>query len=247
MLVLDFLLREHRNVPQSPHVGFRISMHGRRLLLGSWNYSGSIAARVFDQDQIRRFGGLYYIYMYKAQLLDRRSAGLELARQLRPLMINDAAVFGLPGGGVADEVARNLVLPLFPVCVRKLGIPGHDELSMGAIAPQGIVLLDHGVIGKLDIAESAIQKVVDKEMLELQLCEQTCRPHYDAAQIAGRTAVIIDDAIVDNLNNILVAVDFVRKQQPRQLWIASPLISAQAADRLSGECEYLLGLRTLEI
>jgi putative phosphoribosyl transferase len=186
--------------------------------------------------------------MHKSQFLNRRAAGVKLACKLNNVIGQDSIILALPGGGmsVAKEVGRLLKAPLYSVCVRKLGIPGHDQLSMGAVAPRGAVLLDRTVIRKLGITESVVQRVVEKETLELQRCEQTCQDCYEAAPIAGRTAVIIDDSITDNINNILAAVEFTRKQQPERLLIAAPVIAAAAVKRLQDICERLFHLYITE-
>jgi predicted phosphoribosyltransferase len=174
--------------------------------------------------------------MYKPQFLSRRSAGLELAAKLKPMLAYAPIVFGIPGGGLtmANEVAGGLHAPAYPLLVRKLGVPGHDQLSMGAISID-VQFLDRAVIDRLDIAESAVCKVVDKEKLELRRQQEGYLRKYGQASINGKAAVLVDEGIADNLNNIHVAVQTLHRQNPGQLFVGAPIVSAEAVDRFARE------------
>jgi putative phosphoribosyl transferase len=182
--------------------------------------------------------------MYNTQFLNRETAGMELAGVLKLQIQDDMIVIGMPDGGasVAAAAARYLQVPLYPILVRKLGIPGHDNLSMGALAPKGTEWLDHELIDQLGITEAAVQKIVRREALQLQRSEQMHPNDCNFGLIAGRTAVIVDDGIPDNTHNILAAVEFVRRQKPQQLLIAAPVVSAAAAVSLADKCEGLICL-----
>jgi putative phosphoribosyl transferase len=192
--------------------------------------------------------------MEKNQFLNRRTAGLELARVLEPEVRGGAVVVGMRGGGAgpAAIVARYLEVPFYPLLVRALGIPGHDILSMGALASEGVQLLDRDIIGRFGIPETVVRRVVARERLELQRCEtvqreETRQTPDDFDCVAGQTAVIVDDGIPDSAHNILAAIKFIRKYQPRNLLVAAPVISAAAHRRLEAECEQLVCLHTPEI
>jgi putative phosphoribosyl transferase len=192
--------------------------------------------------------------MDKNQFLNRRMAGLELARILKPEIQAGAVVLGMPGGGVgpASVVARYLEVPFYPLFVRTLGIPGHDSLSMGALGSQGVQLLDRDIIGRYGISETVVQKVVAKERLELQKRETTHREeiHRNSGNfdcISGKTAVIVDDGVPDSAHNILAAIKFVRKYKPLYLLVAAPVISAAAHHKLEDECEKLVCLHMPEV
>lgn len=175
--------------------------------------------------------------MYKMQLLSRRTAGLDLAVKLKPVIADvPVVVLGMPGGGMsmANEVAGSLNAPLYPLLVRKLGVPGHDQVSMGAISGE-VKLLDRAVIDKLGIAESAVCKVVDKEQLELQRQNKGCLRKYGQMSIDGKTVVLVDEGISGDLNNIRVAIESLRGYNPRRLLIAAPVISPDAANQLARE------------
>jgi putative phosphoribosyl transferase len=192
-------------------------------------------------------------YMDKNQFLNRRTAGLELARILKPEIRGEAVVLGLSGGGLgtAAVVARYLDAPLYPVFVRTLGIPGHDTLSMGALAAQGVQWLDRDVIGHFSISEEAVQKVMQREALELRRREEVYREmhrhSYDFDRIAGKTAVIVDDGIPNGAHNVLAAIEFVKKYKPQHLLVAVPVISATAWRKLQDKCEKAVCLHRPDI
>src|SRR5207253_7435286 len=129
---------------------------------------------------------------------DRREAGRVLAGLLdryrnRP----DVVVLALPRGGVpvGYEVARALGAPLEVFLVRKLGVPGNEELAMGAIASGGVVVLNEDVVRALDIGSAAVHRVAVDEGRELARREQTYRQGRAAPDLARRTAVLVDDGL----------------------------------------------------
>jgi putative phosphoribosyl transferase len=131
-------------------------------------------------------------------------------------------------------VAEGLSAPAYSILVRKLGVPGHDQLSMGAISSE-VQFLDRAVIDRLGVAESAVSKVVDKEKLELQRQNEGYLRKYGRASINGKAVVLVDEGIAENFNNIQVAAETLRGQNPRQLFVAAPVVSAEAVDRLFEE------------
>ncbi|HEY3487686.1 MAG TPA: phosphoribosyltransferase [Gammaproteobacteria bacterium] len=185
--------------------------------------------------------------MYKTQFLNRGTAGLELAKLLEPE--SATVVLGMPGNGmpVAVAAARYLNVPLRPLLVRKLGIPGHDNLSMGALAPYGVQWLDRELIDRLGLTKAAVQKVVEKETQELRRSEDVYANGKGYNLIAGNSAVIVDDGIPDNIHNISAAIEFVRERQPLRLLIAAPVISSSAETNLSAKCEGLIYLHKPDI
>lgn len=185
--------------------------------------------------------------LYKMQFLSRRNAGLELAAKLTPLIGYVPVVLGIPGGGMtmANEVARCLCAPVYPLPVRKLGVPGHDQMSMGAVSAE-VEFLDRAVIDRLGVAESAVSKVVDKEKLELRRQNESYLRKYGCTSIDGKTVVLVDEGIADNLNNIRAAVETLRGRNPGQLLVAAPVVSADAADRLAEEGLRLIWLHKPE-
>src|ERR1700677_899054 len=132
----------------------------------------------------------------KRPFLDRADAGRLLARKLSHYADrNDVLVLGMPRGGVpvAYEVAKSLRAPLDVFVVRKLGVPGHEELAMGAIASGGVRILNEGVIESLRISEPAIATVAANEERELDRREWLYREGRPAESIRGKTIILVDD------------------------------------------------------
>ena len=129
---------------------------------------------------------------------DRADAGQQLAKKLpqyagRP----DVLVLALPRGGVpvAYEVARFIKAPLDIMLVRKLGVPGHEELAMGAIASGGVQVVNRSVVDSLAIPDKLIDSVAREEQKELERREQAYRSGRPRAEIRGRTVILIDDGL----------------------------------------------------
>src|SRR5438094_8497858 len=129
---------------------------------------------------------------------DRREAGRVLGEHLAAFAGQpDVVVLGLPRGGipVAWEVARRLGAPLDVFVVRKLGFPGHEELAMGAIATGGVRVLNHDVVDSVGLPESVIDQVAAQEAAELERRERLYRRGMPAADVRGKTVILIDDGL----------------------------------------------------
>jgi putative phosphoribosyl transferase len=129
---------------------------------------------------------------------DRREAGRELASALREHVAGqDAVILGLPRGGVpvAYEVAMALAAPLDVFLVRKLGVPGYEELAMGAIASGGVRVLNVEVVERLGIDEETIDAVSARELEELDRRERLYRDGRPPPDLTERTAVLVDDGL----------------------------------------------------
>ena len=133
---------------------------------------------------------------------DRRHAGRALAQIVRDectneLTAGDAIVLGLPRGGVpvAFEVAHELHLPLDVFVVRKLGVPGQEELAMGAVASGGVIVLQDDVIRAYRISQQTIDNGVTRERLEIERRETAYREGRPPAQLQGRTVILVDDGL----------------------------------------------------
>src|SRR3982074_2321087 len=130
--------------------------------------------------------------------LDRYDAGRRLAAALSSYANQpDLLILALPRGGVpvAYEVARALHAPLDVFLVRKLGVPGHPELAMGAIARGGIEVLSHELIADLGIAAAQVQQVAPRERLEVERRRQVFRGDRPLPMIADRTVILVDDGL----------------------------------------------------
>src|SRR5215469_10527877 len=129
---------------------------------------------------------------------DRTEAGQVLANRLVPYANRpDVLVLALPRGGVpvAYEVARMLHAPLDVFLVRKLGVPGHEELAMGALASGGARVLNEEVVSGLHISEEVIAAVAEREQEELARREQVFRGERPAPEVCGRTVLLVDDGL----------------------------------------------------
>lgn len=179
---------------------------------------------------------------------DRAEAGRLLAERLaeyagRP----DVVVLALPRGGVpvAYEVVRALRVPLDVFLVRKLGVPGHEELAMGAIATGGLRVLNAEVVEALRISPEVIEQVTAEERAELDRRERAF--HGDAPRIdpKGRTVILVDDGLATG-STMRSAVAALRRQQARRLVVAVPVAAPSTAKALRAEVDELVCLLTPE-
>ena len=155
---------------------------------------------------------------------DRREAGRVLAGLLehhrdRPEVI----VLGLPRGGVpvAYEVAAHLGAPLDVFLVRKLGVPGHEEVAMGAIASGGTLVLNEDVVRGLGIRPEVVQQVTEREGRELLRREQAYREGRPAPELAGRTVIVVDDGLATGAS-MRAAIQALRRLRPARIVVAVP-------------------------
>ena len=160
---------------------------------------------------------------------DRREAGQYLAERLLEYADGDEVlVLALPRGGVpvAYEVAKRLNAPLDIFTVRKLGVPGHEEYAMGAIATGGARVLNRSAVEQLRISDSVIEEVVQEEQEELERRERTYRAGRPAPEIEGRTVLLVDDGMATG-SSMAAAVKALRQHRPAKIVVAVPAASRQ--------------------
>ncbi len=165
---------------------------------------------------------------------DRRHAGRALARHLNDLAGNpNVVVLGLPRGGVsvAFEVSNALGAPLDVFVVRKLGVPGQEELAMGAIASGGSVTLNRPVLASLRIGNDEISEVVDQERAEVERRTRAYRGDRPFPALLDRIVVLVDDGIATG-STMTAAVHAVRQFGPESVIVASPVMSREALTTL---------------
>ena len=163
----------------------------------------------------------------RTQFHDRVKAGQLLAERLGGYANQpEVLVLGLPRGGVpvAAEVARKLHAPLDVFVVRKLGLPGHEELAMGAIATGGICVLNAEVVEPLRIPDDVIAAVAVDEQRELMRRERAYRDDLPAPDVAGKTVIIVDDGIATG-STMLAAVAALRKLKAGRIVVAAPTVA----------------------
>ena len=149
---------------------------------------------------------------------NRREAGRALAEKLRPYAdLEDVVVLALPRGGVpvAYEVAMALRAPLEPFLVRKLGVPGQEELAFGAIASGGERVLNTQLVRALGMTQPMIERITERETAELERREKLYRPTGPAANVRGKTVIIVDDGLATGAT-MRVAVEALKKKMPRK-------------------------------
>jgi putative phosphoribosyl transferase len=156
---------------------------------------------------------------------DRRDAGKELASKLRAYAgRGDVVVLALPRGGVpvASEIAEALDARLDIFVVRKLGMPGHPELAMGAIASGGVRVLNDDVIDWYQIPNEAIEAVARQELAELERREREYRQGQPLTDLGGRTVILVDDGLATG-STMRAAVEAVRRLHPARVVVAVPV------------------------
>ena len=183
-----------------------------------------------------------------ARFHDRVDAGKQLARQLteyadRP----DVRVLALPRGGVpvGFEVARALHAPLDVFLVRKLGLPGHEEYAMGAIASGGIVVLDEAVTRRFGVSDAVVKRVIETERRELERREQHYRGNRPLPEVAGRTVILVDDGLATG-STIRAAVAGLRQENPKQIVVAVPIGAPETCAALRREADAVVCAATRE-
>jgi len=173
---------------------------------------------------------------------NRSQAGRQLAEKLRQYANDpDTIVLGLPRGGVvvAYEVAEVLGLPLDIFLVRKLGVPGYEELAMGAIASGGVRVMNDDVVQRINISQSAIEEAVRKETKELERREEAYRNNRPRLDVKDKTILLVDDGLATGAT-MRAAVAALQKQKPKELIIAVPTASPETCDEFRADVDDII-------
>jgi putative phosphoribosyl transferase len=179
---------------------------------------------------------------------DRLEAGRILATKLTAYADRkDVVVLALPRGGVpvAFEVAKALQAPLDVFVVRKLGVPGHEELAMGAIATGGVYVVNEHVVHMLAIPDSVIEEVAEREQKELERREQLYRDDLPPSDVRDRTIILVDDGLATG-STMRAAVAALRKQHPAHIVVAVPVAAPVVRDEFKTEVDEIVCASTPE-
>jgi len=181
-------------------------------------------------------------------LYDRRDAGRRLADKLEEYAGDpDVYVLALPRGGVpvAFEVARALRAPLDVFLVRKIGVPGQEELAMGAISTGGVRVLNEEIVQALGIPDDVLQTVTAREEAELRRRERLYRDDRPPPDIRGRKVILVDDGLATG-SSMRAAVAALRQQQPARIIVAVPVAAPSTCEELRSEVDDTVCLYTPE-
>ncbi|HMH41694.1 MAG TPA: phosphoribosyltransferase [Gaiellaceae bacterium] len=173
---------------------------------------------------------------------DRAHAGRVLARALLAYAgRDDVVVLALPRGGVpvAAELARALGAQLDVFVVRKLGLPGHEELAMGAVAPGGVLILDDRLVRGLGIPDEVLQETVEKELRELERREAAYRAGRPPLDLEGKTVILVDDGLATGATMRAAALA-LRKYRPARVVVAVPVASAETCDEFRADVDEIV-------
>jgi predicted phosphoribosyltransferase len=177
---------------------------------------------------------------------NRSEAGMFLASRLMAYQrCEETVILALPRGGVVIgfEVAKVLLLPMDVLVVRKLGVPGHEELAMGAIATGGIRLLNEPLVHALALSPESILQVEQREEKELARREREYRGDRPACDVEGKTVILIDDGIATG-STIQAAIMSLRKRGVGRLVVAAPVAPPSVVETLRKDAEEVVCIMT---
>lgn len=172
---------------------------------------------------------------------DRTDAGRRLALHLAKAgyrSVPDLLVLALPRGGVpvAYEVARELQAPLDVFMVRKLGLPGREELAMGAVASGGARVLNDDVVEALHVPEHVIDEAADRELREIERRERAYRDDRPPPEVRGKTVILVDDGLATG-STMRAAAQAVRQNAPKRLVVGVPVAARETCAAMRSEAD----------
>ncbi len=174
---------------------------------------------------------------------DREDAGRKLAERLSRYRDERPVVFALPRGGVpvGYEISRSLGVPLEVLVARKLGAPGQPEFGIGAVAPDGVRVLNEEVVRRIGIPDEYIERITERETAEVERRLKHFRGDRPEPDVRGRTTILVDDGLATGVT-ARAAIEALRRRQPRRLVLAAPVCAAQTAELLAPEVDELVCL-----
>ena len=173
------------------------------------------------------------------QFANRIEAGHLLAKKLMAYSNrSDVVVLALPRGGVpvAYEVAHSLNAPLDVFLVRKLGVPGHEELAMGAIASGNVRVLNDDLVDYLAVPDDLIDKVAEREQYELERREKLYRGSSPPITVSGKTVIIVDDGLATG-STMRAAIKALKKMAPAKIIVAAPVAARETCESFKDDVD----------
>jgi predicted phosphoribosyltransferase len=244
-----------RNEPVSMRDGFLMpKSYGKNALIG---YGISPISFTDDHEYIvfkaiwkykKQSNGLSAKEGKMAIFKDRRDAGRKLAKKLTAYANrSDVIVLALPRGGVpvAYEVALALNAPLEIFIVRKLGLPGHEELAMGAIATGGARVINQDIVRNFNVPQGLIEAVVRRELKELERRERLYRGDRAVREIHDRTVILIDDGLATGAS-MHAAIIGLRARDPARIVIAVPTAALETCEAFKDMVDEIICATTPE-
>jgi putative phosphoribosyl transferase len=184
--------------------------------------------------------------MTTTRFRDRVEAGRLLGERLQAYAGRDEViVLALPRGGVpvGYEVAKSLGAPLGVFVVRKLGVPGHEELAMGAIASGGVILLDEALVRRLGLGREELERTVASELRELQRRQEAYTGGREPPHVEGKTVILVDDGLATG-STMRAAALAIHRLNPARTIIAVPVASAETCESLRDVADEIVCVRT---
>jgi predicted phosphoribosyltransferase len=184
----------------------------------------------------------------RTRFRDRTEAGRTLARLLSEYAgRNDVVVLALPRGGVpvGYEIAREFGAPLDVFVVRKVGVPGHEELAMGAIASGAVLVVDENLIRRLGISNAELERAVALELRELERREHLYRGDRGPLDLEGKTVILVDDGLATGATMKAAALA-VRQLNPARVVVAVPVASGHTCDQFRDDVDEIVCAKTPE-
>lgn len=179
---------------------------------------------------------------------NRAEAGRSLAWRLEKYANrNDVVVLGIPRGGVpaAFEVAQSLRVPLDVFLLRKLGVPGHEELAFGAIASGGVRVLDRQILRRLSISSREVERITARAQQELKRREIAYRGDQPLLRVTGKAVILVDDGIATGAS-LLAGIRALRQLHPAKIVVAVPVAPAPVCERLAYKVDDMVCVAALE-
>jgi predicted phosphoribosyltransferase len=176
---------------------------------------------------------------------DRRDAGRQLAEELLPYQKEDCLVLALPRGGVVVgyEVAKRLQAPLDVLVVRKIGAPGQEELAVGAVGPENVVVWNWDLLNYLRFHPEDLENIVQREKLELKRRQEAFRGQRPFPDLQGKTVIVVDDGLATGAT-ARAAIQAAKALRPGKVVLAVPVGSRSTANDFRQDVDDLVCLET---